>query len=181
MKWILKISVIFCVLALSNLGHSAGFRISLYDGKFYGPGNLGMSDIHDGSLENFIVTAPMTGKIPFLNNGLAAASREMDREKLKRWNRRRSQWSGPLSCSVRSVRLVGDWWPSATARRPRIVKGADAFMIFSGQRRWLVGFSVDSPQTGRRNIIHRRCEANSLEESWHIRCAFLSSEAILGN
>jgi len=49
--------------------HAAGFRIELHDGKFYGPGDLGDHDIHDGSLENFIVTAPMTGLVPFLNNG----------------------------------------------------------------------------------------------------------------
>ena len=71
MKRILSVSVAICIIFFSSLGHSAGFKITLYGGKFYGPGNLGLQDIQDGSLENFIVTAPMTGKIPFLNNGAA--------------------------------------------------------------------------------------------------------------
>ena len=43
--------------------------INLKNGMFYGPGNHGEQDIQNGFLSNFIITAPMTGHIPFLNNG----------------------------------------------------------------------------------------------------------------
>lgn len=47
---------------------ATGFTVTLYDGTMYGPGNLGIHDINGGTLENFIVTAPLTGTIAFLNN-----------------------------------------------------------------------------------------------------------------
>ena len=69
MSWSRKIVTLWILVSVSSTVYSAGFTIELFDGKFYGPGNMGEHDIKNGTLENFIVTAPMSGHIPFFNNG----------------------------------------------------------------------------------------------------------------
>ena len=64
-----KVLILVLASTYSTLVFSSGFKITLYDGKFYGPGNLGVHEIEGGSLENFVVSSPMTGLVSFLNNG----------------------------------------------------------------------------------------------------------------
>ncbi len=46
-----------------------GFTITLEKGTLYGPGDLGVHSLQAGSLDNFVVTAPLTGTISLFNNG----------------------------------------------------------------------------------------------------------------
>ena len=66
---VLKIFPTLVFLLQLSVVFSAGFTINLDNGMFYGPGNLGEQEIQNGHLRNFIVTAPMTGHVPFQNNG----------------------------------------------------------------------------------------------------------------
>jgi hypothetical protein len=65
----LPASMLVLVGFMTAIPAEAGFRVELQGGAFYGPGNRGAHELQVGSLENFIVTAPLTGVIPFFNNG----------------------------------------------------------------------------------------------------------------
>lgn len=64
---VLQLSLL-ATLSLSADGFAEGFSIKLYDGVMHGPGNLGTHDINGGTLKNFVVTSPLSGKIKFRNN-----------------------------------------------------------------------------------------------------------------
>jgi len=64
-----KTIILVALILISMPALSSSFRIELHDGKFYGPGSFGVTDIVGGSLENFVVSSPMTGLVPFVNNG----------------------------------------------------------------------------------------------------------------
>ncbi len=48
--------------------HSAGFSLSLEGGILSGPGNMGTHKLQNGTISNFIVSAPLTGNVAFFNN-----------------------------------------------------------------------------------------------------------------
>lgn len=69
--YIQKIGPLIIILSsfVSFFAAANGFRLYLKGGTLYGPGNLGIHKLQDGSLDNFIVTAPLTGQVEHANNG----------------------------------------------------------------------------------------------------------------
>ncbi len=60
--------LLLLLLGFSNPVLATGFSLFLRDGMLYGPGNLGTHKLQDGSLSNFILTAPLSGAVEMFNN-----------------------------------------------------------------------------------------------------------------
>jgi hypothetical protein len=74
---IARLTGLLCVL-IASAAAQAGFHVALHGGTLYGPGARGAHVLQQGSLENLIVTAPLTGTIPFANNGSTAPNVEAE-------------------------------------------------------------------------------------------------------
>jgi len=48
---------------------TSGFSLYLNDGVLHGPGGLGTHRLQNGSIQNFVVTAPLAGNVMMFNNG----------------------------------------------------------------------------------------------------------------
>lgn len=73
-QFYLRCIFLFVCSCLSGLTWSSsvtGFTLVLKNGAIYGPGRSGKQPLADGKVNNFIVTAPLTGYVPMRNNGKA--------------------------------------------------------------------------------------------------------------